>query len=171
MFRQEGVIYIYTDGACKNNGGDKPSIGIGILIEDHTGKGIFEVGMGLGHGTSNEAEYYAALAALFKTEELGLQRIKLFTDSKLVVDQISGECRCKADNLIPLRNWLKDMMAKFESVEFIHISREANHSTDALAKKASRRGEDKEWLEWFRDRLDKLRTGNSIEYVNSIIKK
>ena len=150
--RQDGWHYIHVDGACAHNGDSYNSMGIGIMIEDSKGAGLFEAGMWMGSGSSNMAEYIAVAVALLKSEELGLTKLRIFSDSEIVVKQFSGDFMVRAPNLIPLHQKLKELANRFEVVKLHHISRESNYSCDRLAKKGSR-GKNQQWLEWFREKM------------------
>lgn len=50
--------------------------------------------------TNTEAEYLGILAVLRHAVACGHDRIPIYGDSKLVVSQLNGLRKCKADNLI-----------------------------------------------------------------------
>lgn len=57
--------------------------------------------------TNNEGEYKSVLLALSEAQRRGYKEVDLFTDSLLVVTQVSHEAVCRAKNLIPLRDSLR----------------------------------------------------------------
>lgn len=74
---------IFCDGSCQPNPGDME---IGVYCDDPP----IRLHMALGHGTSNRAEFFAAIAALKEAKKLKLSGIELRCDSKLVIDSVTG---------------------------------------------------------------------------------
>jgi len=60
--------------------------------------------------TNNEGEYMSVLLAVKEAVRRGLVEVDLFTDSLLVVTQVSHENVCRARNLIPLRDSLRSRL-------------------------------------------------------------
>jgi len=83
------VLRLYTDGAARGNPG---AAGAGMVIEDGGGIRLRGLHRWLGHKTNNEAEYLALIDGLRAVAEWHPDRLEVFLDSKLVVEQISGEC-------------------------------------------------------------------------------
>ncbi|GAA0150240.1 hypothetical protein LIER_37085 [Lithospermum erythrorhizon] len=50
--------------------------------------------------TNNETEYEAMIAVLMLVKSLGIQQVLVRGDSKLIMDQIKGECGVKNETLI-----------------------------------------------------------------------
>ncbi|HOV15303.1 MAG TPA: ribonuclease HI family protein, partial [Spirochaetota bacterium] len=79
----ESIIYI--DGGSRGNPGES---GIGIVIEtDNKKKGYYFY---TGIMTNNQAEYRGLLKALEISKTLNLKKIKIFSDSELLCNQING---------------------------------------------------------------------------------
>ncbi len=127
-------VAVYTDGASRGNPGHA-SLGA-VAYKD--GVRIFSLSEYLGVNTNNYAEYKAAIEALRELKKLDLQheKIEIFADSKLLVEQASGRWKVKHENIKPLFNELRDLLSDFDSVSFVHILREKNKEADALANKA-----------------------------------
>tara|TARA_B000000475_G_scaffold263469_1_gene249996 strand:- start:444 stop:947 length:504 start_codon:yes stop_codon:yes gene_type:complete len=71
------TLYIYTDGACTNNGKRNAKAGIGIYSPN-----LFNISEKLiGHQTNQRAELYAILKALQLTDILEYDSIHIYTDS------------------------------------------------------------------------------------------
>ena len=49
--------------------------------------------------TNNEAEYEALLVGMAMVQKMGGKSIKLFSDSRLVVDQVRGEFKAKDERM------------------------------------------------------------------------
>lgn len=57
--------------------------------------------------TSNVGEYQSILIALAEAVRRGYKEVEMFTDSLLVVQQVSHTITCRATHLIPLRDSLR----------------------------------------------------------------
>ncbi len=125
------MIEVYVDGACSGNPG---LAGCGIFIKK--GSGAIKMSFFLGNATNNIAEYVALLIAL---DELKTKRkfpIVIYSDSELLVRQLTGEYKVKDKKLKILYNRIIELVASFSSLEIKHIKREGNKTADALARKA-----------------------------------
>jgi ribonuclease HI len=122
-----------VDGASRGNPGPAS---YGVCIQDPQGHILKEISQVLGFNTNNFAEYCAVKRALEEAKKMGAQRLKVFTDSQLVANQVNGIYRIKEPSLLVL--W-KDIMAlkkDFEKVEVRHILRSShagNKRADQLA--------------------------------------
>ena len=90
----------------------------------------------LGQATNNVAEYEALLHALRFALERGARRIAVFSDSELVVKQVSGAYRVKHPSMIPLHRAATALLARFEQAAVRHVRREQNKDADRLANLA-----------------------------------
>ena len=71
---------------------------------------------------------------LYFANSLGLKILKVFGDSKVVINWINGVGKLQ---VIMLRNWLnkiKEMTLSFDSITYEHTYRELNMVADALSK-------------------------------------
>ena len=102
---------------------------------------VAERGEGIGVATNNVAEYRAALEGLRLAREFGAEEVLVRSDSRLLVEQLSGRFRVKNPTLIRLHGEVRSLVADFASVRFEHVPREFNKEADRLAN----RGVD-EWL-------------------------
>jgi len=127
------VYVAYADGASRGNPG--PSA-IGVVIYDGAGREVHSESRRVGHGTNNEAEYRAAIAALEAALGLGASRVELRMDSELVVRQLTGRYRVRNPRLIPLYGRLLDLRNRFQSVTFRNVPRTGNRLADMLANQA-----------------------------------
>ena len=90
----------------------------------------------LGRATNNVAEYQALLHGLRYALSRGAQRVSVFSDSELVVRQISGAYRVKHPDMIPLHREAKSLLARFADARVSHVRREMNKDADRLANLA-----------------------------------
>jgi probable phosphoglycerate mutase len=127
----------YTDGGSRGNPG--PS-GYGVVILGEDGKVLGELSEFLGMRTNNVAEYSGLLAALEFALAKGHPRLRVVSDSELMVKQIRGQYRVQSPDLRPLYEEAKRRIAKLEAFEIEHVLRGKNKKADELANQAMDRG-------------------------------
>lgn len=86
--------------------------------------------------TNNVGEYGGLLLALELAAELGIDELKILSDSKLIVQQVCGYWKCKQPHLIPLRDKAREDARVFKKVSIHWIPREGNTEADALCREA-----------------------------------
>ncbi len=125
-------LVTYTDGGSRSNPGPAAS---GIVIKDETGKILASYGEYLGTATNNVAEYSAIISALKKARELGATEVECLADSKLVIEQLSGNWKVKEPSLQKL--WLEawNLLQSFRQYKLKHILRAKNTEADAEVNK------------------------------------
>lgn len=123
-------VVVSCDGAARGNPGPA---GIGVVIKTVEGELVDEIAEGIGETTNNVAEYTAALRGLRRASELGATDVLLRSDSNLLIRQLDGSFRVKADHLKPLHASVLAEARRFASVRFEHVRRERNTEADALA--------------------------------------
>uniref|UniRef100_A0A2N9ESE1 Uncharacterized protein n=1 Tax=Fagus sylvatica TaxID=28930 RepID=A0A2N9ESE1_FAGSY len=87
--------------------------------------------------TNNEAEYEALLTGLRIAKELGANRLKIRSDSQLIVGQVNGEYEAREDRMTKYLKLVREAIKWFDEVKLVQIPREQNTEADALAKLAS----------------------------------
>ena len=115
------VLEIYVDGASRGNRG--PSAYAFIFIkkgerQTHQGCGY------IGEQTNNIAEYIAIINALKAAEKFTHGKLKIFSDSQLVIRQIKKQYKIKAEHLSKLCEEVYHLSNKFDKVEFFNVKRE-----------------------------------------------
>jgi len=123
-------IHIYVDGASRGNPGES---GIGIMIKDEDGSVLEEHYEYIGINTNNASEYKALIFALEKVKRLNPSKLKIYSDSKIVVNQIIGVYKVKSPELIKLYWEAVNLLKNFKSWEIILVAREENKRADILA--------------------------------------
>jgi ribonuclease HI len=103
------------------------------MITDGRARVLAEVGEGIGVATNNVAEYTAVLEGLRKAAELGATHILVRSDSRLLVEQLSGRFRVKNPRLIRLHGEVRKLATRFAQVAYEHVPRELNREADRLA--------------------------------------
>jgi probable phosphoglycerate mutase len=130
-------IFAHCDGGSRGNPG--PS-GYGAVITDAAGEPVAQLSEFLGIRTNNFAEYSGLLAVLAWALEHGHPRLKVVSDSELMVKQIQGKYKVNSPDLKPLWQQARDRIAKLDGFEISHALRHKNQAADALANQAMDRG-------------------------------
>lgn len=118
---------MYTDGGSRNNPGDSACAFVICDLEDNV---VEKSGYYMGVATNNQAEYYGMIKGLERCQDLGIDKVRLFSDSQLVVNQMNGFYKVKNQELAPLHRQLKGLADSFEKVSFEHIPRALNAEAD-----------------------------------------
>jgi ribonuclease HI len=123
---------LMVDGAARGNPGDA---GCGAVILDRNGAVVKELSRFLGHATNNVAEYEGLLMGLEALLRLGRKRIRVQSDSQLLVRQLNGEYRVKDEKLKALFQKAMSLLRQFDAYRIVHVPRELNKLADRLANK------------------------------------
>ena len=121
---------VACDGASRGNPGPA---GAGAQITGPDGSVLAEVAEGLGETTNNVAEYTAVILGLERALDLGATEVLLRSDSQLLVNQLTGRYRVKTAHLQPLHRRVRELGARFDTIEYEHVRRERNTEADRLA--------------------------------------
>jgi ribonuclease HI len=132
-----GWIIAYCDGGSRGNPG--PS-GFGVYIQDDSGQALAELSEFLGTRTNNYAEYSGLLAALSFALEKRYAKLRVISDSELMVKQIKGQYRVNSPELRPLYEEAKRRIGGLEQFRIEHVLRGKNKEADRLANVAMDRG-------------------------------
>ncbi|MCL4557479.1 MAG: ribonuclease HI family protein [Deltaproteobacteria bacterium] len=125
-------ITVFIDGASRGNPGEA---GCGVVIHG-VKDGPIHLTKYIGHATNNAAEYSALILALEKLKELGIKKLKLKSDSQLLVYQLNGRYAVKSPGIRKLFRVYMSLAVHFESIAVEHIPRELNREADMLANLA-----------------------------------
>ena len=126
-------LIAYVDGG--SHGSPGPS-GIGVVIEDPTGERV-QIAKSIGRQDNNVAEYVALLEALQHAITAKARTLHVFTDSELVVKQMTGLYKCRSPRLYSL-NWTCRKLARSLEFSIAYIARELNTEANELANRAVR---------------------------------
>ena len=124
------AVVVSCDGAARGNPGPA---GIGAVIETAAGEVLDRIAEGIGETTNNVAEYRAALEGLRRAAALGATDGLLRSDSHLMVEQLAGRYRVKAEHLKPLHAAVLVEARRFDRIRFEHVPRARNKEADRLA--------------------------------------
>lgn len=128
-----GWVMAFTDGGARGNPGPA---GYGVVVRAEDGTVLAELSEFLGIRTNNVAEYSGLLAALEWSLANGHARLRVVSDSELMVKQMRGQYRVKSPDLRPLYEEAKRRTAKLEAFQIEHVLRGKNKRADELANKA-----------------------------------
>jgi probable phosphoglycerate mutase len=127
----------HCDGGSRGNPG--PS-GYGAVVEDAQGRIVARLSEYLGRQTNNFAEYSALLAVLGWALEHRVQRLRVVSDSELMVNQMKGRYKVASPALRPLWDEARRRAGKLEGFEIRHTLRGGNQEADRLANEAMDKG-------------------------------
>ncbi|HUE59314.1 MAG TPA: ribonuclease HI family protein, partial [Acidimicrobiales bacterium] len=89
----------------------------------------------LGTMTNNQAEYHALIEGLKAIKQWTPDRLEIFLDSKLVVEQVKGQYKIKEPELQKLHAEAMRLLDG-TTYEIKHVRREENRGADHLANMA-----------------------------------
>jgi len=147
-----GVVTANIDGGARGNPGPAA---YGIVLRDAGGAVLVATGKCIGRATNNVAEYYGLIAALDAARERGVSRLRVESDSELLVRQIQGHYRVKSPDLKPLHERALKLSRGFEFFEIAHVPREKNREADRLVNAALDGGNSETRKSKFENRAEK----------------
>jgi len=130
-------VSAHCDGGARGNPGPA---GFGALIQDADGAVLAELSEFLGIQTNNFAEYSGLLAVLNFALTHNHRRLRVVSDSELMVKQIQGKYKVKSPILRPLFDQARKKIAQLDAFEITHALRHKNKDADRLANQAMDRG-------------------------------
>lgn len=128
----------HCDGGSRGNPGPA---GYGAVVEDPEGRVAAELSEYLGRQTNNYAEYKGLLAVLEWALANGARRLRVVSDSELMVRQMKGRYKVKSPGLRPLWEEAQRLALKLEGFEMRHTLRGGNKEADRLANAAMDKGQ------------------------------
>jgi ribonuclease HI len=134
---QQGWFTAHCDGGSRGNPG--PS-GYGAVVEDPQGRVVARLSHFLGVQTNNYAEYSGLLAVLKWANENGTKRLRVVSDSELMVKQMKGQYKVASPVLRPLYEEARRLSARLDKFEMRHTLRGGNKEADQLANEAMDKG-------------------------------
>jgi len=128
------ALVAYIDGGSLGNPG--PS-GIGVVISG-VRSGKVKIAKWIGWQDNNVAEYLALLEALQCALLLKARALHVYSDSEVVVKQMTGVYACRSPRLYSL-NWTCRKLARSLQFSISHVRRELNAEANRLANSAARK--------------------------------
>ena len=130
-------VLAHCDGGARGNPGPA---GYGAVLTDSTGKVLAELSEFLGNRTNNFAEYSGLLGCLQWALDNHHPRLRVTSDSELMVKQIQGKYKVNSPDLRPLWEEARRRIAQLDRFEITHALRHKNKDADRLANDAMDRG-------------------------------
>jgi len=133
-----GWFTVHCDGGSRGNPGPA---GYGAVVEDPQGQVAARLSEFLGRHTNNFAEYKGLLAVLAWALANGVRRLRVVSDSELMVRQMKGIYKVKNPGLRPLWEEAQRLSRQFDAFEMRHTLRGGNKEADKLANDAMDKGQ------------------------------
>ena len=89
------------------------------------------------NASNNEAEYEALLARLRAVSRLGARDVEVYSDSRLIVNQVHGSFEARDPRMKAYLDLVKQVIGSFRTVKVIQVARAQNRHADSLATLAS----------------------------------
>jgi ribonuclease HI len=125
---------LYFDGSVMKTGA-----GAGLLFVSPLGEHMrYAVRLHF-PASNNMVEYEALLCGLKIAIEIGIKRLDVRGDSRLVIDQVMKNASCHYDKMEAYCKAVRALEDKFHGIELNHVPRRYNEEADELAKIASGR--------------------------------
>lgn len=132
-----GWYTAHCDGGSRGNPGPA---GYGAVIEDPHGNTVARLSEFLGRQTNNYAEYKSLLAVLAWAREHHTPRLRVVSDSELMVKQMKGQYKVASPALRPLWEEARRLARELDRFEILHTLRGGNKEADRLANDAMDKG-------------------------------
>ncbi|MFH1592952.1 MAG: ribonuclease HI family protein [Candidatus Woesearchaeota archaeon] len=113
-------VCINADGGARKNPGPAA---IGFIICDKDRNSLEVHKECIGEATNNEAEYRALIKALQYATKHTRDTVQIFMDSELVIRQMNGKYKIKAQNLFTLFQEAKNREKSFKKVVYNYVTR------------------------------------------------
>lgn len=124
---------ILIDGVARRNHG---AAGIGVVITGELGQPVSDWSRYLGITTHNLADYEALIEALEQAVKRRMAKIVVFTDSKLLLRQVTGQHKVKNKELKELADKVDALIRKLSHFEINYINKQDNKKARQLAEEA-----------------------------------
>jgi ribonuclease HI len=139
---KRGYYLLNTDGGMASGHGRRRSgdplghAAIGALLRTPRLVTVAQISKAIGPATHNVAEYRALIEGLKLARDYGIQRIRVYMDSELVVDQVNGVSAVRQAHLNELHKAASSLVALFESIRISWVPRKMNAEADRLVRDA-----------------------------------
>jgi ribonuclease H / adenosylcobalamin/alpha-ribazole phosphatase len=138
---KRGYYLLNTDGGHASNGrrrsGDPlPVAAIGALLRTRRLVTVAQISEAIGPATHNMAEYRALIEGLKLARDYGIERVRVYMDSELVVDQVNDLSTVRQAHLMELHELARSLVALFKSIRISWVPREMNTEADRLVRDA-----------------------------------
>lgn len=125
-----------TDGSGTGTVENPAQGAIGVVLTDPDGHPLAEISKAIGPAINTVAEYEALIAGLELARSYEIQRIRVFLDSEIVVEQVNGLAKVDKEHIKPLNAKARSLIETFPNIRISWIPRKWNKKADELARKA-----------------------------------
>ena len=87
--------------------------------------------------SNNEAEYEVLIAELFLAKEMGLEQVKIYSDSQLIINQVNKDYQAKGENKVAYLKIVGEQLKGFRWFKIEQVPRAKNIEPDSLVRMAS----------------------------------
>ena len=138
---KRGFYVLKIDGGITAEQGAAGPAAIGVVLKDHKYRDVDELSKRIGWARNHhEAEYKALIAGLELARRHGIDRIRVFSDSALVVNTVNGDWNLQPEHLKDLCVKASLLFKEFADIKLSWVPREMNLEADTLASRALGRG-------------------------------
>jgi ribonuclease HI len=136
-----GCYLLNTDGGYafigqRRSGDPLPVAAIGALLRTRRLVPVAEISEVIGPATHNVAEYQALIQGLKLAHDYEIERLRVYMDSELVVEQLNGASAVRQAHLMELHEVASSLIARFKSIRVSWVPREMNAEADRLVRDA-----------------------------------
>jgi ribonuclease HI len=131
---KSGYYLLNADGG--NRGDPLGCAAIGALLRTRRLETVAQISKAIGPATHNVAEYQALIEGLKLARGYGVQQIRVYMDSEIVVDQVNGVSAVRKAHLSELHKQARGLVAQFKSFRISWVPRELNAEADRLVNDA-----------------------------------
>ncbi|XP_059627634.1 uncharacterized protein LOC132270471 [Cornus florida] len=121
---------------------NQASAGVGVVMSTPEGTKLQQCICLKFPAMNNEAEYEALLAGLRLASSLQVRCLKVFSDSQLIINQVTGQYHPKEERMNAYKEAVENVARGFDQIEFYQVPRVENAEADQLATSASSSNED-----------------------------
>jgi ribonuclease HI len=142
------ISEVFIDGACRNNGiaGVPNNAACAVIVYENR-KEILRFARPLGERTNNQAEYEALIHALLMCSMADIKDPVIYSDSSVVVNQVTGLWRCHSSSLFPFWKTVETIKEEY-NFRLVHVPRHFVRLADKLCNECL-------------DDLDQAKTSNT----------
>jgi ribonuclease HI len=131
---KRGYFLLNTDGG--NSGDPLGRAAIGALLRTTSLVTVDQIRKEIGPATHNVAEYQGLIEGLKLARKHGVQRIRIYMDSELVVEQVNRRSAVRQAHLSELHEVASSLLALFVNFRVSWVPRKMNAEADRLVRDA-----------------------------------
>ena len=134
---RDDVWQMFFDSASRTFPRGKIIVGVGVVfvsLENYVLPRAFSL---MELCSNNVAKYNALLIGLQLAQQMGVQYLEAYGNSKFIVNQVKGQHEVHHEDLIPYHHATINLADSFDGFYISHVSRLMNTKADALAMLAA----------------------------------